>query len=141
MHVINRFIRTCQLRRSIQILTILTVASLAGCMGTTKGPSNPGGSTLSVAVSPGTANVRAGATQSFIATVTGSSNNSVAWQVNGVTGGSASAGMINSSGLYIAPGIVPSSNSVTVSAISAADATVSGVGTVTLLNPAPVLTG
>ncbi len=61
------------------------------------------GSSVTVTVSPTSANVRAGATQSFSATVTGSSNTAVTWQVNGVAGGSAATGTISSSGMYTAP--------------------------------------
>jgi hypothetical protein len=96
---------------------------------------------VTIAVSPASATVRAGATKSFSATVTGSTNTSVTWQVNGVAGGSAAAGTISSSGLYSAPNTVPVSNAVTVRAVSSADATATGTSDVTLQNPAPVLTG
>lgn len=56
-------------------------------------------------------------------------------------GGSASSGMISSSGVYTAPGNVPGSNTMTVSAVSAADVAASGNSAVTVLNPLPVLTG
>jgi hypothetical protein len=50
-------------------------------------------------------------------------------------------GTINSSGMYSAPASVPSPNSVTVQAVSAADSSASGASVVTLLNPVPVLSG
>ena len=131
---------------SLLFVSLAAGAGLAGCTGTTKSSpaSNantpPSGSSVTVAVSPSSANVRIGATQSFSATVTGSTNTSVTWQVNGVEGGSAATGTINSSGLYIAPTTVPSSNIVTVGAVSSADATASGSSAVTLQNPVPVLT-
>ena len=134
------------LRHSLLFVFLAAAAALAGCTGTTKSSpaSNantpPSGSSVTVAVSPSSANVRIGATQSFSATVTGSTNTSVTWQVNGVEGGSAATGTINSSGLYIAPTTVPSSNIVTVGAVSSADATASGSSAVTLQNPVPVLT-
>jgi hypothetical protein len=126
---------------------MLAATALAGCAGTTKSlsPSNSNtpaaGSGVTVAVSPPTANVRAGAAQSFSATVTGSSNTSVTWQVNGVAGGSAATGTISSSGAYTAPNTVPASNTVTVGAMSSADTSASGSSTVTLQNPVPVLAG
>jgi len=134
------------LRHSLLFVFLAAAAALAGCTGTTKSSpaSNantpPSGSSVTVAVSPSSANVRIGATQSFSATVTGSTNTSVTWQVNGVEGGSAATGTINSSGLYIAPTTVPSSNIVTVGAVSSADTTASGSSAVTLQNPVPVLT-
>jgi hypothetical protein len=96
---------------------------------------------VTIAVSPASATVRAGATKSFSATVTGSTNTSVTWQVNGVAGGSAATGTISSSGLYSAPTTVPGSNTVTVRAVSSADATATDTSDVTLQNPTPVLTG
>ncbi len=136
--------------RSLRLTWLLfTAAALAGCAGTTKSSSNsttnqgnpPSSSGITVLVSPASINARASATQSFSATVTGSSNVSVTWQVNGITGGSAVTGTITSSGTYTAPGSVPATNTVTVQAVSSADATALGSSTVTLWNPAPVLNG
>src|SRR6202162_6119054 len=134
------------LRRSLHSVLLLAAAALTACTGTTKSSpapnptTPPAGSSVTVTVSPASANVRAGATKSFGATVAGSSNTAVAWQVNGVAGGSAATGTISSSGLYTAPATVPSSNTVTVRAVSSADASASGSSAVTLQNPVPVLT-
>jgi hypothetical protein len=134
------------LRNSLLLAFLAAAAALAGCAGVAKSSpasnSNtpPSGSGVTVRVAPASANVRAGATQSFSATVAGSSNTSVTWQVNGVAGGSAPTGTISSSGAYIAPATVPSPNTVTVRAVSSADATASGSSAVTLQNPVPVLT-
>ena len=123
---------------------------MAGCTGTTKNSSSsssgdssnpPSGSGVTVVVSPATASVRAGATQPFSAAVSGNSNTAVTWQVNGVANGSAATGTINSSGVYTAPATIPSSNTVTVSAVSVADANATGSSAVTLQNPVPVLSG
>ena len=135
------------LRHSLLLAILLAAAAFAGCAGTTKSLSSSNsnipssGSGVTLAVSPASANVRAGVTQSFSATVTGSSNTSVTWQVNGVAGGSAATGTISPTGAYTAPNSVPVSNIVTVGAVSSADATASGSSTVTLQNPVPVLTG
>ncbi len=136
------------MRKSIVTLLLASLAALAGCAGVTKGSSsngnsNSGGSNapsgVTVSVSPASVNVRAGATQTFTASVSGSSNTSVSWQVNGVAGGSAAIGLISSSGVYTAPGIVPGSNIVSVGAVSAANTSSSGSSSVTLWNPIPVL--
>ena len=50
-------------------------------------------------------------------------------------------GTISSTGVYTAPATIPNSNTVTVRAVSSADATASGSSAVTLQNPVPVLTG
>jgi uncharacterized protein (DUF1800 family) len=95
--------------------------------------------TVAVAVTPPSATVRAGSTQSFVATVTGSTNTGVTWSVNGVAGGNTTTGTINSAGLYTAPANLPSPNTITVTATSAADAIKQGNSGVTLENPIPVL--
>jgi uncharacterized protein (DUF1800 family) len=97
-------------------------------------------SAISVQVSPATATIRAGSQQSFSATVAGSTNQSVAWSVNGVAGGSAATGMISAQGMYTAPVALPNPNTIAITATSAADATKQGTSAVTLENPLPVLT-
>jgi hypothetical protein len=94
-----------------------------------------------VAVSPTAANVRAGSSVQFTATVTGNSNTSVNWSVNGSAGGSAVLGTISSSGNYTAPPSLPSPNTVTVTATSVASSSATASSTVTLMNPTPTLTG
>ncbi len=136
---------------SLPFLFLLAAVALAGCTATTKSSTGsnpnsgnpntpPSGSSVTVKVSPASANVRAGATKSFGATVAGSSNTVVTWQVNGVTGGGTAMGTISSTGVYTAPATIPNSNTVTVRAVSSADATASGSSAVTLQNPMPVLT-
>ena len=94
---------------------------------------------VAVTLAPASVSVRAGQTQIFVATVTGTSNTGVTWWVNGVSGGNATVGTINASGGYTAPAALPSPNTVTVTAISAADATKKGNSGVTVENPLPVL--
>jgi hypothetical protein len=94
-----------------------------------------------VVVSPTSANIRAGDTFLFTDTVSGTSNTSVTWSVNDTTGGTAAFGTINATGNYTAPSTLPSPNTITVRATSAADSSASGPSSVTLLNPTPVLTG
>jgi len=92
-------------------------------------------------VTPSTANIRAGSTYLFTATVTGSSNTLVSWSVNSTPGGSSTVGTIDSSGNYTAPPALPSPNTVSVTATSSADSAKSASSSVVLLNPTPVLTG
>jgi len=138
-------IKDFALGHALPLVFLLAAVALAGCTGTTKGSpaSNPTtpptGPSVTVTVAPATANVRAGATQPFSATVGGSSNTSVNWQVNGVAGGSAATGTISAAGVYSAPATLPSSNTVTVRAVSSVDAAATGSSAVTLQNPAPVL--
>jgi serine protease len=78
---------------------------------------------VAISITPTSATVQTGMTQTFTATVTGSSNTSVNWSVNGAAGGNATVGMISTSGVYTAPMTVPSPATVTVTAVSAADST------------------
>jgi hypothetical protein len=95
-------------------------------------------SSVSVNVSPVSANVQTNAQQQFTATVTGNSNQSVTWDVNGVVGGNSAVGFVDSiSGLYTAPSLVPSPATVTVHATSNAVTSAVGSASVTITNPAP----
>ncbi|HEX4538454.1 MAG TPA: hypothetical protein VH140_16005 [Candidatus Acidoferrum sp.] len=99
-------------------------------------------SAVQVLVQPPTASVSDFRSQQFTATVTGSSNTAVTWQVNGVTGGSQKFGFISSSGLFVAPSAVPTKsdgqgNTITttlaITAVSQADTTASATSTVTIV--------
>jgi hypothetical protein len=95
----------------------------------------------SVTVSPNPASVAVFATQQFSASVSSLSNTAVTWQVNGTPGGSKQFGFISSTGLYVAPGAVPTKSNgqgdsitttATVTAVPQADSSVSGSSTVTV---------
>jgi hypothetical protein len=134
-------------RKVLPILIVAAAIFQASCAGFTagsgSGSGNPGAPppppNVSVSVSPNPATVRAGLAQPFTATVTGTSNTNVTWQVNGVTGGIAATGTISSTGVYTAPATLPSPNSVTIQAASAADSSSTGQSAVTLWNPTPVI--
>jgi uncharacterized protein (DUF1800 family) len=112
-------------------------ALLTGCSSNSNPSSAPAPQvTVSVA---GAASTRLGGTTQLTATVGGSANTAVSWQVDGVTGGSAANGTISATGLYTAPATMPASTSVTISAVSAASPDVSGAATESLLNPIPAL--
>ena len=104
------------------------VLMLAACGNNSNNPPNG----PSVTISPATANLQEGSQQQFTATVTGTSNSAVTWQVNGVTGGNASAGTISGTGLYTAPSVIPNPASVTISAFLSNMSTVSGSAIVTI---------
>ncbi|HXL22053.1 MAG TPA: hypothetical protein VOA78_06290 [Candidatus Dormibacteraeota bacterium] len=96
---------------------------------------------VTVVVSPGTADVATFGTKQFSAMVNGTANTAVTWQVNGTSGGSKQFGFVSSSGLYVAPSGVPTKSdgqggsvttTVTVAAISQADASAKGSAVVTL---------
>jgi hypothetical protein len=87
---------------------------------------------VSVTISPTSATVRISKTKQFTATVQNTANTAVTWRVNGITGGNSTVGTISASGLYRAPSAVPSSATVTVTAVSAADPTRSASAAVTI---------
>jgi hypothetical protein len=105
----------------------------AGCGGGNKSTPAAG---VAITISPTTASVAGGATQQFTATVTGSTNTAVTWQVNGENGGDAIIGTVSSTGLYTAPNVLPSTTTVAVIATSQADTTKAAPATVTLTAPA-----
>ncbi len=89
-------------------------------------------SSVVVTISPTTATVPVGRTQQFTATVTGTTDTSVTWLVNGTAGGNSTVGTISTTGLYTAPGTEPSGGTVTVTAQSVADSTQSANASVTI---------
>ena len=132
-------------KRNWSVPAILLTLWLSGCagLGSPHGggttPTSPDNGGASVTVTPATATIRAGSTQAFAATVSGTTNNSVNWSVNSVAGGNATIGTIDASGMYTAPASLPTPNTVTVTATSAADATKKANSAVKLQNPVPVL--
>jgi hypothetical protein len=142
------------MRRNLLCVVVLSAAiSLAGCSGLSDVKSNSGGNGTggagnnqgsTVQISPMTASVSVFTTQPFTATVAGSSNQAVVWQVNGVTGGTEATGYISSTGVYVAPSAVPAisngagdsmTTTVTVTAVSQANSTATASATVTVTAP------
>lgn len=97
--------------------------------------------TVGVTVSPSSTSVQTLGTKSFSATVQGSSNQAVTWEVDGVQGGSAAVGTISAGGTYQAPESVPANaasgqtTTVSIEAIPQANSSLSGSATVTVTSP------
>jgi hypothetical protein len=122
-------------RKGAILASLLSLACLGTLMACgALGSGNTKGTT--VAVSPPSATVSLGGQQQFSATVINGSSQTVTWAVNG---GSANGSIDANTGLYKAPGIMPSSATVTVTATSAL-ATAPGVATVTLTGPVVTVT-
>jgi len=123
---------------TVQATSVASPTSFAKATVTLQAP-------VRVTVTPTAASVPLGKTQTFVAAVTGSTNTGVAWQVNGVTGGSATLGTISAAGLYTAPASMPSSSVVTVRAVATADTTAVAQASVTITQTttttSPMLTG
>jgi hypothetical protein len=90
-----------------------------------------------VTISPNASSLQAGQSQQFAATVSGTSNTSINWLVNGNMGGNSAVGTISSAGMYRAPVAVPS-GSITVTAQSASQSSASASAAVSIMPPATV---
>jgi serine protease len=90
-------------------------------------------SPITITISPATASVQTGTTQTFNTAVANTSNTAVTWQVNGTAGGSSTTGTITTAGVYAAPASVPATPTVTITAVSAADSSVSATASATIV--------
>jgi hypothetical protein len=87
-----------------------------------------------VTVSPTSVTLAAGSSQQFQAIVSGTTNTSVNWLVNGIVGGKSTLGTISTAGLYTAPANLPSAAGVTVTAASVVNSQSSASAAVTFEN-------
>jgi hypothetical protein len=90
---------------------------------------------ISLATNLTSASLQVTGTQQFTATVTGAADTTVTWAVNGVAGGNPTVGKISAAGLYTAPQVPPSPNTVTITATSVAFSSISSSIAVTVLPP------
>jgi hypothetical protein len=116
--------------RNAKLLLTLAILWSAGCSGgqAASGGGNPTG--ITVMVFPTATSVVVGQTVPFSATVTGTTNTAVNWEVAGVAGGNATVGTITTGGLYAAPPVLPNPSTMVVTAVSQADTTKFGTGRV-----------
>jgi len=120
------------LLRALVILSSLVLILSAGSCGSKSSTVNPPPPTSTVTITPKTVTLSIGASRQFSATISGATDQTVYWEVNGTPGGSTSQGLISQGGVYIAPLTVPNPASVYVKAISFADPTQSATATVTI---------
>jgi hypothetical protein len=92
-----------------------------------------------VVISPANPSVQLGVTKQFTAAVTGLMTNTVTWYAGGTQGGNATAGTIDTTGLYKAPAAMPGQNPVQIKALGA-DGKTSGSTYVLLINAGPSIT-
>jgi hypothetical protein len=127
-------------RLQLSLLAIAILPILTACSGQSKGTVT--NQNVTVIVGPSTVTLSTFGKQTFTPTVMGTTSTAVTWQVNGVTGGTATTGTISAAGVYSAPhfisrSIIPTNASnpvtVTIKAISQAVPMASGTATVTLL--------
>jgi FG-GAP-like repeat len=115
-------------------LSVNYQVSAGGCSGDSGGGTltNSGSSAVTITIAPTSETLLVNATAQFTATVSNTTDNSVAWEVNNVSGGNSSIGTISADGLYTAPAVVPSSATVVVTAVSEADTTKTASALVTI---------
>src|SRR5579859_2021346 len=120
------------LMRTHIILVIVSLVFLGGCGGGAASTvSNPPPPPAGVAVSPTSATIQAGGEQQFAATVSPiGANQAVTWSVSGSSCAGTSCGMIDTTGKYTTPAIMPNPLTVIVTATSVADSTKAGTATV-----------
>lgn len=125
-------------RANTLFLAWVTAILLVGCSGPlsvknsggNSGGSGGSSSSVTVSVSPSTTSVIVNQQTGFQATVTGTTNTAVTWEVNGIAAGNSTVGTINALGTYTAPATVPNPATVTVTAVSQADTSASGSSSV-----------
>lgn len=115
---------------NVSILFISLAAGVLGCTATAPEETAPAGQTVQVDVQPRDAQVAPGGTVGFSATVTGTADTAVLWDVLEASGGS-----VSGAGLYTAPG---AAGTFRVRARSRANPAAESVATVTV-TPAPVV--
>jgi hypothetical protein len=130
-----------KMRAMARWLALIAITQQVSCSGGggAGAPSNGGSDTptpVTVSISPSSAQIAAGASVDFIATVQNAANLAVSWQVNGLPGGNSTLGTMTPSGAgtatYMAPANVSAPLMVTVSAVSQADPTKAGSAIVTI---------
>jgi hypothetical protein len=126
------------LQRTV-LLRFLLSGSLALCANATSATEV---AQVRVTISPPSLTTVTNATEVLTATVSGTTATAVTWEVNGVEGGTSTAGVISTTipgttgeALYLAPTNIPAGGSVTVTAVSQADRSKSASALLTIEAP------
>ena len=125
--------------KRIRLSLVGTLALLsAGCggLGSSQNQPPPPPQTQ-LTMNPQNATIAGDDTQQFAAQASDGSSPVLSWSVNGVGGGSATTGMISTTGLYTAPEFPPTPNKITIGVSETAAPTIKTSGAVTLDNPVP----
>jgi hypothetical protein len=127
------------------LILFFAAACTLGCAGSTGGasaastvvpppPSPPPPSPVTVTITPATASVLLGNTQTFAATVIGATDTNVTWSVNAVAGGTPLTGTITAAGVYVAPPDLPLAPTVQITATSNSDPATFATATVAIIS-------
>lgn len=110
----------------------LAAALLVGLLAWGCGGGGQQQTTITVTVAPASVTLAFGASQQFVAFVSGTDNDDVKWFVNDVEGGNPTVGLITTNGIYTAPNAVPATNPVTIKAVSVERSSASGTAQATI---------
>jgi hypothetical protein len=114
----------------------ITITARSNQDGSTVGTSTVTLNPVVVTLSPSTVTILQGATTPFTATVAGAVNQSVTFQVDGISGGNGVVGTVDASGVYTAPAAGTGAHTVTATSVS--DPSSSTTSTVTVNQPIAV---
>ena len=123
--------------RNAKLLLTLAIVWSGGCGGGQSSSSSGTTTGIAVTVFPSVTSVVVGQTATFNATVTGTTNTTVNWEVAGVVGGNSTVGTITAGGMYTAPPSLPNPSTVLVTAVSQADTTKMGTSGVLMFQSSP----
>lgn len=115
-------------RWGYRALFILALAAV-GC-----GSNNSSTSTITVQIAPSAASVILNQTQSFAAIVLGTTDTAVMWSVSCASGVTSCGSVDPNTGLFTAPGAVPSTPTATITATSHASSASTATATVTIIS-------
>ena len=110
----------------------MSVSITACASGPGSGSTTPPPPQFTVTIAPNSGTVLLGNTLPFSASVTNTSDTSVFWSVNGISGGSPQVGTISPDGLFTAPADLPPGGKVQVTATSHADSSKSSTAAVSV---------
>src|SRR5260370_29429363 len=137
--VLGTNMRGIMVGRTGKLFLTLGIVWSAGCSSKPSSKSSSSGNPTGITVSvfPSATSVVVGQTVPFTATVTGTTNTVVNWEVAGVPGGNPTVGTITTGGVYTAPSALPNPSTVVVTAVSQADTTKTGTGRVQVFQSNP----
>ncbi len=123
------------MRRTLFLLGCLTSIPFVAACGGGGTPPPPPPPPVTLSVIPASSSVTIGTTQLFTFSVSSGVPPAVNWSVNGVPGGNATVGIIDTSGLYHSPATFPTPNTFTVTATEQTDATKTASASVIVTYP------
>ncbi|MCH8296405.1 hypothetical protein IH992_35445, partial [Candidatus Poribacteria bacterium] len=92
-----------------------------------------GGQPSAIEISPDVVRIQINHTQQFTATVIGTTDQRIRWEVNGVPNGNDEFGTITPDGVYTAPTTIPSTGTITIEAFSLRDSSIRATAQITIV--------